>query len=237
MKPKSPNKSLQATRDGRSSSAARSTLVDPACLSSGRSALPRMRNIASLLNIVCLFFFMACVTVAPCSDTLVTQPSRTTTYTNAPSQFCFPPRNGSFERDKVTEYDRQGLDVGIGYNDLKHRIAVTVFVYPISQRAPNDTLGGHFTTCKADVLTQHTGAQLISQEVVQISPAGVQHSGQHATFTYTETFWNQRQPLRSEVYLFTHGQRFVMYRATYPLDQQAVAEPAIRTFIAELAWP
>jgi hypothetical protein len=31
-----PNKSLQATRDGRSSSASRFTLVDPACLSSGR---------------------------------------------------------------------------------------------------------------------------------------------------------------------------------------------------------
>ena len=31
-----PNKSLQATRDGRSSSASRLTLVGPACLSSGR---------------------------------------------------------------------------------------------------------------------------------------------------------------------------------------------------------
>ena len=31
-----PNKSLQATRDGRSSSASRFTLVGPACLSSGR---------------------------------------------------------------------------------------------------------------------------------------------------------------------------------------------------------
>jgi hypothetical protein len=31
-----PNKSLQATRDGRFSSASRFTLVGPACLSSGR---------------------------------------------------------------------------------------------------------------------------------------------------------------------------------------------------------
>ena len=31
-----PNKSLQATRDGRSSSASRFTLIGPACLSSGR---------------------------------------------------------------------------------------------------------------------------------------------------------------------------------------------------------
>ena len=31
-----PNKSLQATRDGGSSSASRFTLVGPACLSSGR---------------------------------------------------------------------------------------------------------------------------------------------------------------------------------------------------------
>jgi hypothetical protein len=36
MRGVSPNKSLQATRDGRSSSASRFTLVGPACLSSER---------------------------------------------------------------------------------------------------------------------------------------------------------------------------------------------------------
>jgi len=39
------------------------------------------------------------------------------------------------------------------------------------------------------------------------------------------------------IHPFTHGRWFVKYRATYPAVQQARAEPAIRAFIAELAWP
>jgi len=46
------NKSLQATRDGGSSSAARFTQVGPACLSSGRSAKLRMKPMFSWL-VVC----------------------------------------------------------------------------------------------------------------------------------------------------------------------------------------
>src|SRR5689334_2160051 len=107
-----------------------------------------MRTIQSLIGITCLCFLTACVTTDPDGGTRTTQPSRAATYTNAPSRFRFPPRIGSFERDQVTEYDRQGQDVGVGYNDLGHDVAVTVFVYPIAQRAPNDTLSGHFTICK-----------------------------------------------------------------------------------------
>ena len=196
-----------------------------------------MRNIQTVIVIACLCFLTACVTTDPYGGTRTAQPSRTTTYTNAPSQFRFPPRIGSFEREQVTEYDRQGQDVGVGYNDVSRGVAITVFVYPIPQRPPNDTLSGHFTTCKAEVLGRHSGAQLVSEEAAQIFPAGVQHSGQHATFTYTEIFAHQRQALRSELYLFTHGQRFIKYRTTYPVGQQAIAESAIRTFIDELAWP
>src|SRR6185369_15423394 len=39
-----PNKSLQATRDGRSNSASRFTSFDPACLSSGRQTAYAMKD-------------------------------------------------------------------------------------------------------------------------------------------------------------------------------------------------
>jgi hypothetical protein len=196
-----------------------------------------MRTIPSLVSISCLCFLTACVTTDPNGGARTAQPGRTETYTNAPSQFRFPPRIGGFEREQVTQHDRQGQDVGVGYNDLRHGVAVTVFVYPIPQRAPDDTLAGHFGTCKAEVLGRHSGAQFVSEQTAQISPGGVQRSGQHATFTYTEVFAHQRQPVRSELFLFTHGQRFIKYRATYPVGQQAAAEPVIRAFIDELAWP
>lgn len=196
-----------------------------------------MRNTQTVLSIACLCFLSACVTTDPYGGTRTTQPSRTEVYTNAASQFRFPPRIGGFAREQVTQFDRQGQDVGVGYNHLGHGIAMTVFVYPILQRAPDDTLNGHFSTCKAEVLRRHSGAQLVSEDAVQISPGGVQRSGHHATFTYTEMFANQRQAVRSELFLFTHGQRFIKYRATYPVGQQAAAEPVLRAFIDELAWP
>ena len=196
-----------------------------------------MRTIQFLIGITCLCFLTACVTTDPYGGSRTTQPSRGTTYTNAPTQFHFPPRIGSFEREQVTEFDRQGQDVGVGYNDLGHGIAVTVYVYPIPPRAPDDTLSGHFTSCKAEVLGRHSGAWLVSENAAQISPAGVRRSGQHAIFSYTEIFAHQRQPVLSEIYLFTKGQRFIKYRATYPVGQQAIAQPAIRSFIDELAWP
>ncbi|MGN6552799.1 MAG: hypothetical protein ACTHLW_03590, partial [Verrucomicrobiota bacterium] len=141
------------------------------------------------------------------------------------------------EREQVQQYDGQGQDVGVGYNHLGHGMAMTVFVYPIPSRAPDDTLSGHFSTCKAEVLGRHTTVQLVSEEAVQISPGGVGRSGQHATFTYTEMFAHQRQAVRSELFLFTHDRRFIKYRVTYPVGQQAAAEPAIRAFMDALAWP
>ena len=44
------------------------------------------------------------------------------TYTHAPSRFSFPPRVGNFAREAVTQYDREGLDVSVGYN-----LAVGIF--------------------------------------------------------------------------------------------------------------
>lgn len=102
---------------------------------------------------------------------------------------------------------------------------------------PSDTLEGQFESAKAAVLAHKSGAQLISEGAVQMSLGGQQRIGRHATFTYVGEFASQRQPVRSELYLFTHGRWFIKYRVTYPVGQQTVAEPASRAFINELGWP
>lgn len=196
-----------------------------------------MRLIVLITSISSLCILTACVTTTPSSGPGSFRPSLTQTYTNAPSQFCFPPRVGSFKREEVKQYDDQGLDIGVGYNDLQHGIAVTVFVYPIANRPPNNTLSGHFTACKAEVMGRHKNAQIVSESAVQISPGGILQNGQRGIFTYTEEFAFQVQPVRSELFVFTNGPRFIMFRATYPLGQQTLAEPAIKTFLDELAWP
>jgi hypothetical protein len=65
---------------------------------------------------------------------------------------------------------------------------------------------------------------------------GQQRIGQSAAFTFTGSFANRQQPLRSELYLFADGQWFIKYRVSYPVGQQATAEPAIKEFIEQLSW-
>jgi hypothetical protein len=159
-------------------------------------------------------------------------------YTNVPSQFQFPPTIATFQRELTfTQYDREGRDIGIGYNDLSNSIATTTFVYPIAQRPPNDTLKGHFGTCKTEVLSRHTDAKLLSEGKVQVTPGGHKQVGEHAAFAFSDFFAHKRQAVRSELYLFTHEHMFVLFRFTYPTGQQAAAEPAIKAFIDGLAWP
>jgi hypothetical protein len=125
----------------------------------------------------------------------------------------------------------------VGYNDLLDGVAATVFVYPIGQRPPNNTLAGHFVTCKDEVLNRHADAKLLSEGKAQVAPGGHKQDGLHAAFTCTDVFAHQRQSVRSELYLFAHRRSFVLFRVTYPVGEQAAAEPAIKAFIERLAWP
>lgn len=159
-------------------------------------------------------------------------------YTNGPSHFQFPPKIVEFQREpSISQFDRDGRDIGVGYNSLDHKIAATVFVYPIRHQPPDDTLEGHFGSCKAEVMHRHDDAKLVSEGKVQITPGGQKQDGLHATFTFTDMFAHERQPLRSESYLFTYQQSFVLYRFTFPSGQQGEAEPAIKGFVDGLAWP
>jgi hypothetical protein len=159
-------------------------------------------------------------------------------YTNKATQFQFPPSVAEFQREsEFTQYDPQGRDIGVGYNDLLDGVAATIFVYPIAQRPPNNTLKGHFETCKSEVLNRHPGAKWVAEGKVAVSPGGHKQEGLHAAFTSTEVFAHRLQPVKSELYLFTHRGSFVLFRLTYPAGQQATAEPAVKGFIDGLPWP
>ena len=88
-----PNKSLQATRDGVSSSASRFTLVGPACLSSGRYTAPggryllfRKSSVASTmrrheqLSSALQHAFSASKSQSGCGITSVPEPTRVTAF-------------------------------------------------------------------------------------------------------------------------------------------------------------
>ena len=159
-------------------------------------------------------------------------------YTNGPSQFRFPPTIATFQREsKVSQYDSEGRDVGVGYNDLLHNVAATAFVYPVGQRPPNDKLDGHFGTCKAEVFKRHPNAKLLYEGKIQIIPDGHKQDGLHANFAFTDIFAHRRQPVGSELYLFVHRHTFVLFRITYPTGQETATEPTVKAFIDGLDWP
>ena len=162
----------------------------------------------------------------------------TQVYTNRATQFQFPPTVGEFHRETIChEYNREGTDIGVGYNDVVHPIAATVFVYPIPGQAPDDTLKGHFATCKAEVLKKHDEAKLVSENTIELTPGGKKQEGLYALFTFPDVFAHHRQTVRSEVYLFVHRRSFVLFRMTYSAGEQHTSEPVIKEFINGLAWP
>jgi len=116
-------------------------------------------------------------------------------------------------------------------------MALTVFVYPIPADGPDSTLDGHFKRCGQAILVQHSDVQLVTNEAVEIWPRNVRQDGQRAVFTYMQAYGSINQAVRSELYLFARGQQFVLYRMTYPVSMQGGAEPAIKFFLEDFAWP
>jgi hypothetical protein len=199
-----------------------------------------MRLLWVLPYIAGLAFLAGCGTSddsGPPGSKVSGQPAAWEVYTNSASGFCFPNHVDDFKRGRVIHYDRLDQDIGVGYDQFFNQIAVTVFIYPMPAKGPDSTLEGHFGDCKKEVYLAHKGAQLLSSESVQISPGGIQRDGKHAAFTYSEMFAGQMQAVRSEVYLFTNEQKFVLYRTSYPLSQQKKAEPDVALFLNDLTWP
>jgi hypothetical protein len=184
----------------------------------------------------CILLLAGCQPIAAPRGDQVSQPNATETYTHPPSRFNFPPMVAGFARETVKQYDREGRDVSVGYNQGQ-AVAMTVYIYPVPQGGSDANLEGHFQNCKREVLSHHQAAGLLSENQVTVPPGGQKHSGWRAAFSYTERFAQQQQTVRSDLYLFFVGPWFIKYRVTYPEGQEATAEPVINAFIDELAWP
>ena len=80
---------------------------------------------------------VACCLICGCQTTNPAQqdsapPSNPATFVHAYTKFSFPESVGSFHRVNIQKNDREGKDVGVGYNSSTP-IAATIFVYPGSR--------------------------------------------------------------------------------------------------------
>lgn len=146
------------------------------------------------------------------------------------SGFHFPARIGSFARVAGHQYDAQGRDISVGYNgDIP--AVVTVYVFP----AGGQDLQAALVDQSADVLTAYPDAQVVDRRTVQVTPGEI--SAESVSFAFSAMFHGRQQPVHSELVLAQHGERFVKYRITYPVDLADLAAEDSSKFLQHFSWP
>jgi hypothetical protein len=208
-----------------------------------------------------VFLILASAFICGCQTTNTTgrssaQPSSSSTFVHAFTMFSFPVSVGTFHRVNVQEYDREGKDIGVGYNSSTP-IAATVFVYPgpkdfafyPSPKLENlseSLIASHFETCKQDVFRAHANAKLTSEETFTLIQGKDQFKGIRAVFSLDYQFGLVKRESVSELYVFliepsvkflVTSRYFVTYRISYPVDKKAEAGTEIAALMADLSWP
>jgi hypothetical protein len=171
-------------------------------------------------------------------------------YFHSASKITMPESIAGFQRDAVTRYDADGLDVSGAYNLVtpSHRIAATVYVYPspslTSFGSPPEVVAGararltegEFERRKQEVQQAHPGASLLEQRDISRTQGGQSYAGKLAVFEYEEVFAGSRMPVRARLYLFCYigGKWTIKYRITHPKSEDADRE--IQEFIQKWSW-
>jgi hypothetical protein len=214
-----------------------------------------MRMMKQILAVIACGLVCGCETTNIARQDSVHQ-SASPTFVHSFTKFSFPESVGSFYRVNVQKYDREGKDVGVGYNSSTP-IAATVFVYPGAKDfalLPSPKLENvselllvhHYEACKQDVFRAHTDAKLIGEGLCTLIQGNNQFEGKKAVFSMSYKFGFASRESISELYVFLiepnvkfllTERYFVTYRITYPADSKSQAEKEISSFLSELKWP
>lgn len=171
-------------------------------------------------------------------------------YVHSASKITMPESVGSFQRDTVSRYDADGLDVSVAYNLVTqfHQIAATVYLYPspslTSIGSPPEVVAGaraylteaEFEHGKQEIQQAHPGAALVEQRDISQIESGQTYAGKLAVFEYDEVFAGSRMLVHSRLYLFCYvgGKWTVKYRFSHPKNEDADRE--IQEFIQKWSW-
>jgi hypothetical protein len=171
-------------------------------------------------------------------------------YTHQPSGMMFPQTLADFQRADIKFYDKEGLDMSVGYNIyLPPRMVVaTFYVFPaprlvsigsppnVVDTAKEIAVKSQFESTKQAILEAHPGAKLIDEKDTSILQAGGYQSGKMATFEYEDLFAQKRQLVQSMLYLFCYaGSNWsIEYRFSYPKSFDASKD--IEDFMRSLSW-
>jgi hypothetical protein len=147
------------------------------------------------------------------------------------SGFSFPNKIGDFQRVMTRQYDVNGRDVSVGYDDNKPKIAATIYVYPSSGRL----LETEFVVRENEIVAQHQGTKLVDRGIALITPKKV--PALMANYEYTDNFAGQVQLLRSRLLVARRGEWNVEYRFTYPAVQGVSGASLVDFLQNSFVWP
>ncbi|MCP4487173.1 MAG: hypothetical protein GY820_07635 [Gammaproteobacteria bacterium] len=156
-------------------------------------------------------------------------------YQQVNSGMIYPERIGGFTREKILQFNKNATHIGVGYNNQKSNIALTLFSYPaptvfslgssaeVVQAIKNDLFNKAYERSKQDIL-QHQDSILEREGQRVLSQDSAYIYGEHSSFTYTGQFAGKVQKLSSHLYMFQVGHMLYKYRVTYPITSSAQDE-------------
>lgn len=149
-------------------------------------------------------------------------------------------RIGLFERDYVTEYDPDAVNVSAHYSGPRSLPALaTVYHYPATADVtpPSaEEVSGHFERLMSDVGRASPGAELIGTHIVRFEVNGFDLRGAHARFSLTDhpTFAG---PVDSHLFLFSLDGWYLKFRFSHPMEIADDVIPLEAEFISATKWP
>lgn len=209
-----------------------------------------MNPFKTITVVMMSFLLTGCLTMSPSSLSVPGNIEVAGSYIHKPSGMMFPKTINDFQRVDVYQYDKEGLDVSVGYNLFAppRTIVATMYVYPapkvVSIGSPPSVIAvaqdiaakGEFESRKQEIMIAHPGAIIIEEKDVSLVQAGKTQLGKMATFQYEDVFLNKSQTVEGRVYLFCYvsGNWIIKYRFSYPKSFDATKD--IDDFMQGLSW-
>lgn len=161
-------------------------------------------------------------------------------YEHSASGLQFPERVGAFHRAEINQFDRAGLDVGVGYNyeEADASVAFTVYVRGplVLENGESASLGHQFFIERNVIRQYHQDALEVWSQEVEISDSQRTLPGYAAEFHYNDLFNFARRDVVSFLYLFDRDGWVIKYRITYAEHQQSSSERIVGEFLKIAPW-
>jgi hypothetical protein len=117
----------------------------------------------------------------------------------------YPLRAAGFERAEIMMYEPGFRHISTAYNLRTKEAQIAATIYLVPHESPQASVKQRYQSEKTTIEQYHPGARL------------------RATYELDGTFMHQKQRLHSEVWLWSHKDRYVKFRSTAPIGQKSIA--------------